>query len=456
MKKIILILTFVLTSSAIFGNEILGDWNGLLNVPGAQLRVVIHIAKTENGYTATMDSPDQKGFGIPVTKTTFIDGVLKLEIEAVKGSYEGTLNSDNTIKGKLTQNGQSFELNFSREIVNKEVHARPQEPQKPFSYYTEEVKVENEKDKITLAGTLSLPKKEGNFPAVILITGSGPQNRDEEMLGHKPFLVLSDYLVKKGFAVLRMDDRGFGESTGKFKNATTLDFVNDIQAGVAYLKTRNEINKKKIGLIGHSEGGLIAPMVAGNSKDIDFIILLAGPGLRGDKLLLLQKELIEKQMGVAEAEVIKGQEIYREVYKLINYSSANDEKLKQNIENVFKSKSKLKDEMANKYITEVTSPWMYNFLKLDPAVYLEKVKCPVLVLNGSKDLQVPAEANLEIIKKTLAKSGNKTVTAKILPNLNHLFQECQTGSPSEYGEIEQTFSPIALEEISNWLLVQTK
>lgn len=457
MKKIILILTFVLTSSAIFGNEILGDWNGLLKVPGAQLRVVIHIVKTENGYTATMDSPDQKATGIPVAKTTFIDGVLKLEIEAVKGSYEGTLNSNNTIRGKLTQNGQSFELNFSREIVNKEVHARPQEPQKPFSYYTEEVKVENEKDKITLAGTLSLPKKEGSFPAVILITGSGAQNRDEEILGHKLFLVLSDYLVKKGFAVLRMDDRGFGESTGKFKDATTLDFVNDIQAGVAYLKTRNEINKKKIGFIGHSEGGLIAPMIAADSKDVAFIVLLAGPGLRGDKLLLRQNEDLQRQSGVSEKEIQKNFEILKGAYDLVIASSVNDEKFKKSIETYFESKLGAENvDTTKQYTAFVTDNWGYNFLKINPATYLEKVKCPVLALNGNKDLQVAAEANLEIIKKTLAKAGNKNVTAKILPDLNHLFQECQTGSQSEYETIEQTFSPIALEEISNWLLVQTK
>lgn len=458
MKKAILIAITVLTSSFMTGQEILGQWNGLLKVPGTQLRIVVNISKTETGYVSTMDSPDQGAKGIPVATTTFENSVLKLEIPAINGSYAGSLNKDNVITGKLTQNGQSFEVNFSKETISKPVFARPQEPKKPFPYYTEDVKFVNKKANVTLAGTLSLPKKEGNVPAVILITGSGAQNRDEEILGHKPFLVLSDYLTKKGFAVLRLDDRGVGESTGNSNTVTTIDFAGDIQAGIDYLKTRNEINKKKIGLIGHSEGGIIAPIVAGNSKDVDFIVLLAGPGLRGDKLLLSQYELIQRQSGMPEIEIQREKEIYKGAYELIMATSANDENLKSNISTYLKTKynDPLKDSNVKLLTAQATNVWMYNFIKLDPVPFLAKVKCPVLALNGSKDLQVPAEVNLEIIKKTLADNGNKKVTTKILPNLNHLFQECKTGLPNEYETIEQTFSPIALEEILNWLLVQTK
>ena len=458
MKKTILIIITILASSFAIGQEITGQWNGLLKVPGAQLRIVANISKTETGYVSTMDSPDQKAKGIPVASTTFENSILKLEIPVIKGSYEGTLNKDNIIVGKLTQNGQSFDVNLSKESISEQVYARPQEPKKPYPYYTEDVKFVNKTANITLAGTLSLPKKEGNFPAVILITGSSAQNRDEEVLGHKPFLVLSDYLTKKGIAVLRLDDRGVGESTGNFSTSTTVDFASDIQAGLDYLKTRNEINKKKIGLIGHSDGGLIAPMVAGNSKDISFIVLLAGPGLRGDKLLLLQNELIKRQMGMPEIEVQKEKEIFKGAYDLIITSTVNDEKLKSNISSYLKTKynDPSKDADVELLTSQVTNTWWYNFIKLDPVPFLEKVKCPVLALNGSKDLQVPAEVNLKSIKKTLTESGNKKVTTKVLPNLNHLFQECQTGLPTEYKTIEQTFSPIALEEISNWLLVQTK
>ncbi|MFB3387837.1 alpha/beta hydrolase family protein [Flavobacterium sp. LAR06] len=458
MKKAILIIITILTSSFVIGQEIAGQWNGLLKVPGAQLRIVANIGKTETGYVSTMDSPDQKAKGIPVATTTFENSILKLEIPAINGSYTGILNKDNIIVGKLTQNGQSFDVNLSKENISEQVYARPQEPKKPYPYYTEDVKFVNKTANITLAGTLSLPKKEGNFTAVILITGSSAQNRDEEVLGHKPFLVLSDYLTKKGIAVLRLDDRGVGESTGDFSASTTLDFASDIQAGVDYLKTRNEINKKKIGLIGHSEGGLIAPIVAGNSKDINFIILLAGPGLRGDKILLLQNELIKRQSGMPEVEIQKEKEIFKGAYDLIIASTVNDGNLKNNISSYLKTQynDPSKDTDVELLTAQVTNTWWYNFIKLDPVPFLEKVKCPVLALNGSKDLQVPAEVNLEAIKKTLLDSGNKKVTTKVLPNLNHLFQECQTGLPTEYKTIEQTFSPIALEEISNWLLVQTK
>ena len=454
MLKTILILITALISFIVNGQEITGQWNGLLKVPNGQLRVVFHVNKTENGYNGTMDSPDQKVTGIPLGKVAFENSILKLEIPSAQISYEGALNKDNIVVGKFTQGGQSLELDLSKETIQKQVYARPQEPQKPYPYYTEEVKFENKTDNVVLAGTLSLPKKEGNFPAVILITGSGRQNRDEELLGHKPFLVLADYLTKKGIAVLRFDDRGAGESTGDFSKASTIDFSKDVQAGVDYLKTRKEIDKKKIGLIGHSEGGLIAPIIAGNSKDIDFIVLLAGPGLRGDALLLLQTELIERQSGVSNEEIKKRQEILKGAYDLVVASSANDENFKNSVSTYFNSK--FDENQAKAATNQITSNWWYTFIKMDPVVALAKVKCPVLALNGSKDLQVPAEVNLQVIEKTLAKAGNKKVTAKILPNLNHLFQECKTGSPDEYEKIEQTFSPIALEEISSWVLLQIK
>ncbi|KAF2509271.1 alpha/beta fold hydrolase [Flavobacterium zhairuonense] len=454
MIKTILIIITALISFIMNGQEIEGQWNGLLKVPGTQLRVVFHVNKTETGYSATMDSPDQKALGIPMEKASFENSVLKLEMPKALISYEGILNKDNTIFGKFTQGGQSLELNLSKELLQKQVYGRPQEPQKPYSYYTEDVKFENKTDKVVLAGTLSLPKKEGNFPAVILISGSGGQNRDGETLGHKPYLVLADFLTKNGFAVLRFDDRGVAQSTGDILKATTADFARDVQAGVDYLQTRKEINKKKIGLIGHSEGGIIAPIVARNSSAIDFIVLLAGPGIRGEKLLLLQKEAVERVSGVPESEIQKAQEIFRGAYDIIIASSVNDENLKKNITAYFTSK--YNEDFAKTLTRQITNNWMYYFLKMDPAVNLAKVKCPVLALNGSKDLQVPSALDLAAIKNTLLKAGNKNVTVKELPDLNHMFQECKTGSPEEYEKIEQTFSPLALEEISSWMVLQTK
>lgn len=458
MKKTVFFLVAVLVAFNMSGQEISGQWNGILKVPGGQLRVVFNISKTENGFSSTMDSPDQGAKGIPVTSTSFENSILKLEIPAAQIVYEGTLKKDNIIVGSFLQAGQSFPMNMSREITAKEVVLRPQEPKIPYPYYSEEVNFENKTDKNVLAGTLTLPQKEGKFPAVILITGSGPQNRDEEIFGHKPFLVLADYLTKKGIAVLRFDDRGIGKSTGDYKTATTTDFSRDVQAGADYLKTRKEIDKSKIGLIGHSEGGVIAPIVAGNSKDIDFIVLLAGTGIRGDKLILLQKEKITRQLGAPEDEIQKQQEIYKGAYDIILASSANDDNLKLKINSYFKLKfsDKLNEQQISGLTDQITTPWMVYFLKFDPALALEKVKCPVLAINGDKDLQVPADINLDAIKKALAKGGNSKVTTKVMPNLNHLFQECKTGLPAEYGTIEQTFSPTALEEISNWILVQVK
>ena len=457
MKKVFFVMA-ILSSFLMMGQEITGQWNGVLKVPGMQLRVVFNISKTEKGYSSTMDSPDQGVKGIPVTTTSFENSVLKLEIPNALIVYEGTLDKDNIIVGNFVQRGQTFPLDFSREKVEKKVIVRPQEPQKPYPYYSEEVTFENKTDKNVLAGTLTLPKKVGHFPVVILITGSGPENRDEELFGHKPFLILADYLTKKGIAVLRFDDRGFGKSTGDFKTATTVDFARDVQAGVDYLKTRKEIDKSKIGLIGHSEGGVIAPIVAGNSKDVDFIVLLAGTGIRGDKLILLQKEKLERQMGVPENEIQKGQEIYKGAYDLILKSNASNDTLKKQIKSYFKSQfgDKKSELEINAATAQITNPWMVYFLKFDPASALEKVKCPVLAINGDKDLQVPADVNLDAIKKALAKGGNSKVTAKALPNLNHMFQECKTGLPNEYETIEQTFSPIALEEVSKWILVQVK
>ena len=323
---------------------------------------------------------------------------------------------------------------------------------------------ENAQAKITLSGTLTLPAKEGNYPAVILITGSGPQNRDGEGAGHKPFLVISDYLTKKGIAVLRYDDRGFGQSTGDFKSGTSLDFSTDVESAVNYLKTRSEINQDKIGLIGHSDGGMIAPMVAAKSRDVAFIVLLAGPGIQGAKLLVMRQELLAKAMGLSPAEVqesIKWNEKTFEIVSrskdpqtikadLTNYVKENP----PNIPSRFIPQGMTREQFFAAGIDELTSPWFIYFLNYDPVPTLEKVTCPVLALNGAKDAQVPSQENLTAISVALKNGGNENVTIKELPNLNHSFQECKTFSLMEHGTLDQTFSPVALAEISNWVLKQ--
>lgn len=464
MKKIFLVLVSLFTIST-FAQDITGEWFGLLKTPANQLSIVLKISKLDTGYSATLDSPDQGANGIQVTATNFGDNELRFSIAGAKIEYEGILGKDKIIRGNFKQGIYTFPLDFSREKTEKEKLKRPQEPLKPYPYNSEDITFENKKEAVTLAGTFTFPKKMGTFPAVVLISGSGPQNRDEELLGHKPFLVLSDYLTRNGIAVLRFDDRGTGASKGDFKKATTQNFATDVEAAVNYLKTRKEINKTKIGLIGHSEGGIIAPIVATTSKDIHFIVLLAGTGIPGDQLLLLQQGLIKKASGINDDEVKLSQDFNQGLFEIVK-NAANETALKIETEKYLREKlsampdsekSGMSDSDFIKSIeNQLLMPWMQYFIKYDPQPVLEKIKIPVLALNGEKDLQVPPKENLEAIKNALAKGGNKKVTIKELPGLNHLFQQATTGAPSEYVTIEQTFSPIALEEIQKWINLQTK
>ena len=460
MKTISILIITLLTSFTVTAQDITGKWNGALKIQGTQLRLAFNVTKSNDGYSATMDSPDQRVADIPVTNTTFENSKIKFEIANAGIVYIGELK-DSEIVGTFKQSGQEFPMNLSKKAIEKEEAKRPQTPVKPYPYHSEEVTFQNTKANISLSGTLTLPTKEGNFPVVILITGSGPQTRDEEIFGHKAFLVLSDYLTKNGIAVLRYDDRGVGQSTGDFKSATSADFATDVESAIDYLKTRNEINKKKIGLIGHSEGGLIAPIVAVKSKDVAFIALLAGTGIQGDQILLLQQKLIAKASGTSDEEVQKTELENTKVYKIIKQSTTM-EQLKIDLTNYYKQALKenpngmSEDQFVNLMVENLATPWMQYFISYNPVPTLEKVKCPVLAINGAKDLQVPPKENLEGIKKAVTKGGNKNMTTIELPNLNHLFQECTTGSPKEYGTIEQTFSPTALTIVLNWIKAQTK
>jgi uncharacterized protein len=466
MRLILFVLLVLLTSSILRSQDINGQWNGELKVQGTQLRLVFNIAKTESGISSTMDSPDQGAKGIPTTTTSFENSILKITISSATIEYEGKLGSDNIIVGNFKQGGQSFPMNLSRQAIKKEIMVRPQEPRKPYPYYTEDVLFENKKAGIQLAGTLSLPQKDGSYPVVILISGSGPQNRDEELMGHKPFLVLADHLTKNGIGVLRYDDRGTAASKGDFKSAKSADFAQDVESAITYLKTRKEVDKMKIGLVGHSEGGLIAPMVASKSQDVSLIVLLAGPGLTGSEILLLQQKLIGRASGMSEVDLQKNEIANKVAFDIVNNTTSLEQlkmELTKHLKEVLKSNANVvkpagmsEEDFIKSQVEQVASPWMQYFIKYNPVPALEKVKCPVLALNGAKDLQVPPKENMDAIRKALAKAKNKKVVTKELPNLNHLFQECKTGSPDEYSSIEQTFSPTALSEILSWIQAQVK
>ena len=442
-----------------YAQDITGQWKGVLSIQGTNLRIVFHIQKTENGYKSTMDSPDQGATGLPVTTTEFDGSKVSLAASNLGLLYEGEFKTD-SIVGVLKQSGMSFPMTLKKTSEEIKPLNRPQEPKPPFPYRSEDLTFENKAAGVTLSGTLTMPATGNNFTAVILITGSGAQDRNEEIMGHKPFLVIADYLTRRGIAVLRYDDRGFAQSTGNFATATSADFAADAESAIAYLKTRKEINPNKIGLMGHSEGGMIAPMIAARSNDVGFIVMLAGPGLRGDVLLLLQEEAAYKLSGLSEEKVSELLKINAKIFDRI--VSTNEFVLPQEISDFMKT---LKDDIedvkiegmtADQYIQQfsvsIAYPWMQYFLRYDPAPALERVKCPVLAVIGSKDFQVPAKENLDAISAALKKGGNQKATVKEYPGLNHLFQECTTGSLAEYASIEQTFSPEVLKDLGDWIL----
>lgn len=456
MKKFFTLLLMMAAVAGICAQEITGDWNGLLEVGGQKLRLVFHIMSTDEGLTATMDSPDQGAFDLPVSRVSFSDQRLELTVDMAQITYAGELK-DGILEGTFQQMGNEFPLDLQREALEKPVYNRPQEPQEPFGYRIEEVVFPNPGAGIKLAGTLTLPEGEGIFPAVVMISGSGAQNRDEEILGHKPFWIIADHLTRNGIAVLRFDDRGVGASEGDASTGTTYDFATDALSAVRYLKTRPEIGK--IGLVGHSEGGVIAPIAASQCEEVDFIVLLAGTGIRGDKLLLAQQELIWAS-GMEEEELQQTLAVNAGAFELV-INALDLEDLETELGKYLTKK--MDDgaieipqgmsyaELYKMQMDSMTNPWMYEFIRLYPSDWLTKVTCPVLALNGSKDLQVPSEPNLAAIGNALKQGGNKDYTLREFPGLNHLFQECETGLPDEYAQIEQTIAPIVLEEMTAWI-----
>lgn len=441
-------------------------WEGALKVAAVELRLIFHLYKQKDGsYVGTMDSPDQGAKGIPLDDVKFKDDSLRLELKSAKIVYEGKRDKDGKeIVGQFKQAGQTFPLTLKRIAKVKEAR-RPQTPRKPYPYEEIEVAYENKKGGIKLAGALTVPRGQGPFPAALLITGSGAQDRDETIMGHKPFLVLADYLTRRGIAVLRVDDRGVGGSTGKVRDSTSADFAADVLAGVDFLKTRKEINPSQIGLIGHSEGGIIAPLVASQSRDIAFIVLLAGTGVPGDEILYSQAAAILKVAGAGADQLTGTKELQQRMFALVRQekdAGILEKKIRSALkEFTAKAGKSEKQELAESLpllegqVQMVISPWFRHFLDYDPRPALRKVTCPVLALNGAKDVQVEPHLNLPAIEAALKAGGNKDFTITELPNLNHLFQTCKTGATSEYNAIEETIAPVALETIGTWILKRT-
>jgi len=433
-------------------SDIDGAWLGTIDTGTIKLRVVFHIANTEEGLSATLDSLDQGVNGMSTSSVTRDGASLKIQVKNIAGVFEGKIAPDlSSIDGTWTQgSAMPLVLKAVKNLVELEPK-RPQNPVRPYPYREEEVTYENKVEDVTLAATLTIPQGTGPFPGVLLITGSGPQDRDETLLGHKPFLILSDYLTRHGVAVLRADDRGFGKSTGNFSTATTADFATDTEAGVAYLKTRAEIDPHKIGLVGHSEGGVIAPMVAARNKDVAFIVMMAGTGVPGDQVIVAQMEAIDVASGKKPEDAARSAAKQREAIRLIE-----TEKDQAVLEKELRKKmaGEGTEAQIGMEIRQFTSVWFRYFLSYDPATALRQVTCPVLAINGALDKQVLPSQNLPPIRKALEEAGNKHFEIDELPGLNHLFQTAKTGAPAEYAQIEETMSPVALEKVSSWILKQ--
>lgn len=458
MKRFIFISLLLIACQTSFTQDISGKWFGTLNIMNNKLRVGFTIEKKDTIYTSKMDSPDQNAFDLPTNKTIFINPKLEIVASGLGVNYEGVLEGD-SINGTFKQGEMSFPLILKRN--EKPMFNRPQEPQPPFPYKSEEVTFENKKDNITLAGTLTMPYSNGTFPAVILIAGSGPNDRDENILGHKPFLVIADYLTKNGFAVLRYDKRGVGNSKGDFKLATIDDFTADAKSAMDFLKNNSQIDKKQIGVIGHSEGGIVASMLAANNKkDIAFMVLMASPGISGIDIIMKQNEISMQQLGMEVENIERIQKMNREIFENmldwenteINRNDLRDRlgQLWEQLPILIKLQQK-KDVFVRNQFNAIVLPGYRSFLKSQPEKFIKKISTPVLAVNGEKDMQVDSQENLSAIKNALEKGRNFKYEIKSYPDLNHLFQECETGQVDEYGKIEQTISSQVLEDIINWL-----
>ncbi|MBE0673872.1 MAG: alpha/beta hydrolase [Bacteroidales bacterium] len=438
-----------------------GTWLGRLESGVMYLRIVFNISLNDKDtLKVSMESPDQGTMIIPLGNAVTRGDSLIIDARIIGGEYLGRLAGEKNMEGLWKQMGQTFTLNLEKQDAPFKQQARPQDPKTPLPYRSEEVTFRNENAGITLAGTLTLPQGDGPFPAAIMITGSGPQNRDEEIMGHKPFAVIADHLTRNGIAVLRYDDRGVGKSQGVYSKATSADLATDAEAALNFLQGHSSINKSMTGLIGHSEGGLIAPILAARDSRVAWIVSLAGPGVNGEQVLLKQSTDISLAMGSSEEEVKTSEKINRKLYKVIrkvpNSEDAGDKIVKIMTKEL--KKIDVEQEVINERINTLKLSllgdpynWFRYFIVTEPSSLWKEIKAPVLILNGEKDLQVNAGINTSGIAEALKSGGNTSYEVKIFPGLNHLFQHSETGLPQEYGTIEETFSPEVLSVISGWI-----
>lgn len=452
--KYILISCFLFVAELLSAQEITGTWSGELSVQNVKLPIAFRISYVDNSYKAVMDSPEQGAIGLPVESVKYDCGVLSLSMPSLNMTLSGMVRGT-TLTAMFRQGNLQIPIVLVRSDESAEVR-RPQEPRAPYPYRVEEVSFASLSQGVNLQGTLTLPTKEGKYPAVVLVTGSGTQNRDEEIMGHKPFKVIADYLTRRGVVILRYDDREF--TTKQYAGATSRDYANDALGGVAYLKSLPNVDSQKIGIIGHSEGGTIAFMCAAQSEDVDFIVSLAGMAVSGEKCLLEQNRRSIAATGLPEDLQQRVLEAVRMSFSRVKSDELTTLKTSaQSIVDEIISKSgagdaplQIKQGLVKTF--EQTTEWMKYFISYDPMQDIAKIKCNVLALNGGRDVQVLADDNLSVLAEAKNLAGR--VTIKRYEELNHLFQPCKTGDVSEYASIEQTISEQVLEDVAAWVLKQ--
>ncbi|MCS3664304.1 alpha/beta hydrolase family protein [Salinibacter ruber] len=434
---------------------VVGSWTGTLDAGTAELRIVFHIERGSDGRTATMDSPDQGATGIPVSDVTVVGDSVTLAVDRIAGAYEGVLVEDSAkIKGTWTQAGQSFPLTLTpADEADTAPPPRPQHPEPPSPYVADSVTVRNESAGLTLDGTLTRPDGDGPHPAVVLVSGSGPQDRNSEVANHRLFHVLADHLTRQGIAVLRYDERGVGASEGTFEGATSEDFAGDAAAAVRFLKGRPGIDSEAVGLLGMSEGGLVAPMVHTRFEPVDFLVLMAGPSVPGHEILVEQGARMASAQGASPSAVDTIRSMQQQIMSAVRTASDSAEVANQ-VRSMLNTRG-LPDAQIQSQIEQMTSPWFRFFVRYDPAPTLRQVDVPVLALYGSKDLQVPPEQNAPPMRAALRSSPSDDVTVRVLDGLNHLFQPAETGLPTEYAQIETTMALRALEAVAAWIRART-
>lgn len=449
-KRLLSTIFISILAINVFAQSPAGSWEGTLEVGANKLRLVFHFDKDANGNTVcSMDSPDQGARGIPADANISNNGEITVSIPALGVTYEATMKNG-VITGVFKQSGYGFDLTLH---PGESELRRPQNPQPPYPYTTEEVTFTNPDGNAVLHGTLTLPegfKAGGATPVVLMVTGSGQQNRDEEVFGHKPFMVIADYLARNGIASLRYDDRGVGKSTGDAADATTLDNMKDALAGLEFLRKDGRFGKT--GILGHSEGGTIAFMIGGRHREaVDFIVSMAGSAVRGDMLLVEQNRQTLSASGVPQAMC---DDYCRLLAAAFAYRIKNGtpEKAATTVDSLASATKAVLPAEAKQNVAKVletSAPWLDFFMAYDPHEDITRIECPVMALNGSRDTQVSAAMNLGALRKALP--ANAKTTIREYDGLNHLFQHCTTGSVNEYSRIEETFSPEVMHDIAVWI-----